>query len=103
MARTTPSALMEHILPKMMEFYRGRPAIYQQVDDRENNNYSYNNNNITEDDREVGIFNSGRPGMKKWISANILRGGVSRGGCRPRGLGVHGGAHRAPRQLVHAA
>lgn len=74
MARTSPSALMEHILPKMMEFYRGRPAIYQQVDDRENNNYSYNNNNITEDDREVGLFNSGRPGMKVWqmITKNIM-------------------------------
>ena len=74
MARTSPSALMEHLLPKLTELYRGRPAIYQQVDDMENNNYSYNNNNHTENNREVGIFNSGHPGLKVWqmITKNIM-------------------------------
>jgi len=76
MARTSPSALMEHLLPKLTEFYhRGRPAIYQQqVDDNENNNYSYNNNNIIENDREVGIFNAGHQGLKVWqmITKNIM-------------------------------
>jgi len=75
MARTSPSALMEHLLPKLTEFYhRGRPALYQQVDDNENNNYSYNNNNINETDREVGVFSSGRPGLKVWqmITKNIM-------------------------------
>jgi len=77
MARTSPSALMEHLLPKLTEFYNrnGRPATYQQqVDDNENNNYSYNNNNIIEKDREVGVFSSSHPGLKVWqmITKNIM-------------------------------
>jgi len=66
---------MEHLLPKLTEFYhRGRPALYQQVDDNENNNYSYNNNNINETDREVGVFSSAHPGLKVWqmITKNIM-------------------------------
>merc|ERR1719309_392023 len=73
MARTSPSALMDHILPKLTELCRGRQGLYQQVEDRENNNYSYNNNNYTENDREVGVFRSG-PGLKVWqmITKNIM-------------------------------
>jgi len=73
MARTSPSALMDHLLPKLTELCRGRQGLYQQVEDRENNNYSYNNNNYTENDREVGVFRSG-PGLKVWqmITKNIM-------------------------------
>merc|ERR1712240_680320 len=71
MARTSPSALMEHLIPKLTELYHrtGRPALYQQqVDDSENNNYSYNNNNnnMVQKDREVGILSSSHPGLKVW-------------------------------------
>jgi len=68
---------METLFPKLTAFYsnRGRPAIYhQQVDDRDNNNYSYNNNNYTDDDREVGIFSAEQPGLKVWqmVTKNIM-------------------------------
>merc|ERR1712142_369563 len=81
MARTSPSALMEHLIPKLTELYHrtGRPALYQQqVDDSENNN-SYNNNNnnnnnMVQRDREVGILSSSHPGLKVWqmITKNIM-------------------------------
>jgi len=77
MARTSPSALLDHILPKLSEFYNrsGRLAMYQQqVDDNENNNYSYHNNNIVETDKEISMFSSSQPGLKVWqmITRNIM-------------------------------
>jgi len=46
----------------------------QQVDDNENNNYSYHNNNIVETDKEISMFSSSQPGLKVWqmITRNIM-------------------------------
>merc|ERR1719317_129459 len=76
MARTSPSALLDHFLPKLSELYNrsGRLALYQQqVDDNENNNYSYHNNNMVETEEEVSMVSS-QPGVKVWqmITRNIM-------------------------------
>jgi len=46
----------------------------QQVDDNENNNYSYHNNNIVETDKEISMLSSSQPGLKVWqmITRNIM-------------------------------
>ena len=76
MTRTSPSALLDHFLPKLSELYNrsGRLALYQQqVDDNENNNYSYHNNNMVETEEEVSMVSS-QPGVKVWqmITRNIM-------------------------------